>query len=97
MSFSIQTAPADPSAVREAIEAAFDAAPQAKETAAELAAVIADYVELVAPTLARPGDQVIVSAYGHWNGSGEPVKGWASNALTIGVTQVYAKTDEVAP
>jgi hypothetical protein len=94
MSFSIQTALASPDAAVEAVEAAFEAAPAAREAAGELVSQIAAIANMVAPTIARSGDQVIVSAYGHWNHGPEPVPGWSSNALTVSVTQVYPKAEE---
>lgn len=46
-------------------------------------------VSAAADTIARPGDGLSISLSGHANPSGEPKPGWASNSLTVSVTQIY--------
>ena len=59
------------------------------EAAGELldAALIA--ADEIAGEVAKADETVQVSISGHWNGGLAPKAGWASNALTISVTQIY--------
>ena len=90
MSFSVTfKAPPDLS-VTELFEAADIPNKQvAIEAAGELldAALIA--ANQIAGEVAKEDETVQVSISGHWNGGLAPKAGWASNALTISVTQIY--------
>jgi len=52
----------------------------------QAALIIADDA---AAEVSEVNETVQVSISGHWNGGLEPKAGWASNALTISVTQIY--------
>ena len=58
------------------------------ETAGELLAALL-VADDIAGEVAKADETVQVSISGHWNGGLAPKAGWASNALTISVTQIY--------
>jgi hypothetical protein len=95
MSFSV-TFKVEPD---ESVEDAFEAADLVnKQVAIEAggdlltsALVLADDFVL---EVAQDTESVQVSISGHWNGGVEPKPGWASNALTISVTQIYNPAKE---
>lgn len=89
MSFSIVTSATSPMEVAQAVERAFETNPAAKDHAGELAGLGAELAGKVAAVIARESDQVTVSISGHWNKGTEPQPGWASNTLSVAVTQVY--------
>src|SRR3954470_3837702 len=49
------------------------------------------HVTSIARRIATNDETVKVSISGHANPSTDKVEGWASNSLTIAITQVYAK------
>jgi hypothetical protein len=59
------------------------------EAGGELLKSAISTVSWMCANVAKPNETVQVSISGHWNGGFEPKPGWASNALTISVTQVY--------
>jgi hypothetical protein len=57
--------------------------------AGDILPVAFDLADNMAAEVADASEAVQVSISGHWNGSLAPKPGWASNALTISVTQIY--------
>jgi hypothetical protein len=90
MSFSITFKASPDLSVTESFEAAD--IPN-KEAAVETGGVLLQAALLladdVAGEVAKADETVQVSISGHWNGDLGPKAGWASNALTISVTQIY--------
>jgi hypothetical protein len=52
------------------------------------------FADGLAGYVAKDDEAVQVSISGHWNGDFEPKSGWASNMLTISVTQIYNPAKE---
>ena len=91
MSFSI-TFKADPDeTVGEAFEKADIPNKEiARETGGALLMSALEYAaDSMVAEVAKPDESVQVSISGHWNGGLEPKPGWAANALTISVGQIY--------
>lgn len=58
---------------------------------------IEDYIAYIGPKIAREGDTLAVSISGHANPSTEPAEGWASNTVSISLTQRYKPAATAAP
>lgn len=50
---------------------------------------IKEALAILVPAILRDGDTVRVTVSGHANADNEPNPGWASNGITISITQVY--------
>lgn len=69
---------------------------QANEEMATSGAMIgqaARFAAEVVAEMAREGDTVSISVSGHGNPSKEPNPGWASNMISVHITQQYPKAD----
>ena len=90
MSFSITFKVPAGVAVEEAFQTADIPNKDFTVTAAgDILPVAFDLADNMAAEVADANEAVQVSIFGHWNGSLAPKPGWASNALTISVTQIY--------